>query len=70
MKIIVSLRHSDGTFPEVGMNNRTIFDGKSVSHILRRAANYANGRAYRVEFFANGIFKDATKTVTFEGTTK
>ena len=46
---IVSRKHSDGSYSEVGMNNRTVIHG-SHSNILKKAKEYAKG-PHRIELF-------------------
>ena len=46
---IVSRRHPDGSYSEVGMNDRTVIHG-SHSNILKKAKEYAKG-PHRIELF-------------------
>jgi hypothetical protein len=57
IKAIVTRQNKDGTFDEVGMNNRTIVQAKGRNHILKTAREYGSGRKCRIEmFFCNGFY--------------
>lgn len=49
IRTIVSLRQEDGTFPEVGMWNRTVINGPSVRAVRRKALSWARDRSVRLE---------------------
>lgn len=53
MKIIVSRLRADGTYPEVGMNDRALFSIPSVKSAKKRAADFAQGRPHRIEYFTD-----------------
>ncbi len=67
MKAIITVQNADGTYDEVGMNNRTMVSHlKSERGILKWAKEYANVRKaknIRLEFFGSNIYKDAFKTI-------
>jgi hypothetical protein len=52
MKAIVSLKKDDGTYHEVGMNNRTVIGPyKGEGSIYKLATAWAKGKGHRIEFF-------------------
>jgi len=51
IKAIISRLMPDGSWAEVGMNHRTIMDGKNAESIRRKAAAWAGG-PHRIEYFA------------------
>jgi hypothetical protein len=53
MKAIISRMYSDGTFPEVGMLDRTIVEASTVPGIHRKAREYAKNLSYRAEIWFN-----------------
>ena len=56
MKAIISRAVND-SFPEVGTTNRMIVSGlKTQAGVMRRAKQYAQGKAFRVEFFTDDNF--------------
>lgn len=52
-KAIVSRKRADGTFSEVGMNDRTVIEGNNIRGLHKKAQAYfcANGQHYRMEIF-------------------
>lgn len=68
IKAIVSLKNEkNGTFPEVGMTDKTIVSGISEKIVKKLAKNYAKNRDYRVEYFqAEKIYSDPYKVETYE----
>lgn len=56
LKAIVTRQNKDGTYDEVGMNNRIIVKGKSNSSIRKEAEKYKNGSLCRVELFYDSKF--------------
>ncbi len=56
-KSIVTFARTDGSFDEVGMNNRTIVKGRP-SFIRRRAVELSKGREVRIEYFIPSRFYD------------
>lgn len=64
MQMIVTKRNPDGSYDEVGMNNRALFSQyRTISGAIRYGAKpYANGRPCRVEFFSN-IYGQPFKTI-------
>ena len=60
MIAIVSRQRSDGSFPDVGTNNRTLWqDLYTISGVIRRARRYAQGKSFRIEFFHDEKFYTA-----------
>jgi len=56
MRAIVTKQNADGSYDEVGMNNRTIIGPyKRYGTINKYARLYANGKMYRVELYADRI---------------
>jgi hypothetical protein len=55
MKCLVTRQNPDGSYDEVGMNNRTIFEGKSYPQILRKISAWAKGRTVRIEEYSGSI---------------
>jgi hypothetical protein len=52
IKAIVTAARPDGTFDEVGMNNRTVVGPyRRDFYIWRAARAYGRGRPFRIEFF-------------------
>jgi hypothetical protein len=64
MKYLVTRQNPDGSYDEVGMNNRTIFEGKSYPQILRKISAWANGRSVRIEEYPSSILgKPSRETI-------
>ena len=66
MKVIVTRRNSDGTYDEVGMNNRALFSQyRTIAGAMRYAAvPFSKGRRTRIEFFTDsGIYGEPFKTL-------
>ena len=65
MKVIVTRANEDGSFDEVGMNNRMVVsDLKTENGIKNRAAKFAQGKKHRLEFFYTNFYQeDADKTI-------
>lgn len=55
MKAIISLARKDGSFPEVGMTDRTIMEG-TVRSIRQRALRWAGQRRIRIEYHTRIFF--------------
>lgn len=52
MKAIVTRQNPDGSFDEVGMNNRTVFGPYRAQRTIEKlAAEFAGRRGYRVELY-------------------
>jgi hypothetical protein len=68
MQIIVTKQNPNGTYDEVGMNNRALFSQyKTISGAIRYGAKpYANGKPCRVEFFTN-VYADPFKVIYING---
>lgn len=64
MKVIIT-RESDNDFPNCGMNNRMLFKGKSMRHLVQVAKNFAKGKKIRLEIFSDFNFynSDPIKTI-------
>lgn len=56
MKAIITRANDNGTFSQVGTSNRTVATLKTATGIRNRAAAYANGKAYIIEFFTEESF--------------
>lgn len=56
MKAIITRARLDGSFDEVGMNNRTIIEGKSRKDLQKKAVKYGNGSPVRVEFYYENVY--------------
>ena len=71
MKAIVTQRREDGSYDEVGTNNRRIVDGKSLSGMHRRMKHWTwmrPGAPYRMEiFYGDTIHKDKPDKVMYYG---
>ncbi len=67
MKYIVTRQNPDGSYDEVGMNNRTIFEGKSYPRVLRKISAWANGRTVRIEEYSNSILGKPLRETTIMG---
>lgn len=50
MKAIITRANSDGTWDEVGMNNRFIMTSRSESNMRKKAREYANPRDVRIQY--------------------
>ena len=62
LKAIVSLKKDDGSYHEVGTNNRTIFSG-SESSIKKKAKEFAKGKSHRIEYHhSNNFYAKPHKT--------
>lgn len=68
MKVIVTKQNADGSFDEVGMNNRSIFSQfKTKIGAFRRMKQILPPGTYRLEFFTdNGIYGDPFDTQILE----
>jgi len=57
MKIIISCQLPNGSWPTVGTSDRVLFSGiVTESAAIDRATKYAQGRAYRIDFFHDERF--------------
>lgn len=63
-KYIVTKQNKDGSFDEVGMNNRTVVDGLTTyGRTFRyRIKPFGNGRVCRVEVFCGTIYGKPIET--------
>jgi hypothetical protein len=57
LKIIVTKQNSDGTYDEVGMNNRTLFSHYTTVRGAMKygVLPYGKGKAIRVEVYPGGL---------------
>lgn len=52
MKAIVTRQNTDGSFDQVGMNNRALFGPYRAQRTIEKlAAEFAGARGYRVELY-------------------
>lgn len=57
MKVILTRQNNDGTYDEVGMNNRMLIsDLKADRAIDRHARAFGRGRKVRLEYFTDSNF--------------
>lgn len=66
MKAIVTKRNADGSYDEVGMNNRALFSHyKTKQGLLRYGVKpFANGRTCRVEiYYGDDIHKIPSEVI-------
>lgn len=62
LKAVVTKRNSDGSYDNVGMNNRRVLNG-SEGHIRKQAMDYAKG-PHRIEFHhSDAFYRDPHKTI-------
>ena len=54
MIVAIISRRVNGQFAEVGTSNRTIIKRNQMATIRKYAKAYANGAAYRIEYFHEG----------------
>lgn len=70
MKGIVTRANLDGTFDQVGTNNRTIVEASRLVNLLRHARAYAGDRAVHVEvFYSDRIYDEADEVVSLPALT-
>lgn len=50
LKAVVALRREDGSFPDVGMSDRTVVSGMTVKGIRQQALDFAGQRSCRIEY--------------------
>lgn len=63
LKAIVTKQNKDGSYDEVGMNNKTLIKG-SEANIKKKAKAWANGKTHRIEFHhQDRFFYDPHKTI-------
>jgi len=66
MKAIVTRQNPDGTYDEVGMNNRIVVGPfKRERTVFLRAFTWARGRSHRVETFAGDSILGSPNTVRY-----
>jgi hypothetical protein len=67
MKIIISRQLTNGSWPTVGTSDRVLFSGVvTESAAIDRATKYAQGRAFRIEFFHDERFYNELPFRTIE----
>ena len=68
LKIIVTKQNKDGSFDEVGMNNRALFSNyKTLKNAIKFGAKpFANGKACRVEVFPGGLTETCNWVLYFD----
>ena len=65
MKFIFTRRSKYGVFDSVGMNNRMIWNGKTLRGARRAAKQFAEGQPVRIEQLDSvNIYKDAVYVET------
>jgi len=69
MKILITRQNESDSFDTVGTTNRWLFsDIQTEQGAIERAIQYAEGRAYRIEFFHNEHFYNSQPFRTIEQT--
>jgi hypothetical protein len=66
-RAIATVPYSDGTYAEVGMNTRTVFDANSFNALYRSAKEWAQNRnenKFRLEIFNSNNFYASTPLKT------
>ncbi len=53
MRVIAARMLDNGTFPQVGGLDQTIFYGKTLRPIIKKAIRWAEGRQVRLEIYLN-----------------
>lgn len=61
MKAILTRQNADGSYDEVGMNNRFCITTKSIRQARKKAASVANGRVVRVQLWSDERFYASDK---------
>lgn len=63
MKAIITRVNPDGTYDEVGMNNRIVFKAKTKRKIRQVARDYVhrNG-SVRIEYFHDSLYESPAST--------
>ena len=62
IRAIVSLRQPNGRYPEVGMTDRTVIDGKTVKAVRKAGLSYAQSTPCRIEYHNDTLLKPAFLT--------
>lgn len=62
IRALASLRQPDGSYPDVGMNDRTVIDAKTVTLARRQALKWAGQTPVRVEYHNGTLLKPAFRT--------
>jgi hypothetical protein len=68
MKIIVIKQNTDGSYDQVGMNNRSLFSEYKTLHnaIKYGAKMFANGNPCKVEVYPVGIYEECNWVLFFD----
>lgn len=53
MRVIAARMLDNGMFPQVGTLDQTIFNGKTLRPIVKKAIKWADGRQVRLEIYLN-----------------
>lgn len=64
MKAIVTKQNPDGSYDEVGMNNRTVFEAKTYQGLKTKARKWTD-RPFRMEIFRDNNIQQECKEVSF-----
>ena len=57
MKVIATKQNADGSYDEVGMNNRALISHLTLErNVLKWAREYSRNRPHRIEFFTDAGF--------------
>lgn len=63
LKAVVTKQNADGSYDEVGMNNKTLIKG-SEANIKKKAKAWANGKTHKIEFHhPERFYQDPHKTI-------
>jgi hypothetical protein len=68
MKIIVIKQNTDGSYDEVGMNNRAFFSHyQTLRNAIKHGAKmFANGKPCKVEVYPAGIYEECNWVLFFD----
>lgn len=68
IKAIVTLRRKDGSYPDIGTNNRAVVKSNSHKKIITLAKEFARNRDHRIEFFTESSFRllDAPYDISYK----
>jgi hypothetical protein len=61
MRRILARQRPDGTFPQVGMNDRMLCDYRQGWRVLQTAREFGQGAVVQVEEYGNGLYRDPTR---------
>ena len=58
MKVIVTIQNKDGSYDEVGMNNKALISHLKANWAIKRwAKEFSRNKPHRIEYFSN-IYAD------------